>query len=210
MNYYNSAYFEWQREIGRITTKLTKHYFEPYIKSTDRVVDFGCGGGTLLASLNCATKTGVEINEHARAHAESLGVKTVSSPQALLDASADVIVSSHALEHCHDPLSELKSLHPKLAPGGRIIFVTPYERYVHYKPNDVNQHLFTWSPMNLGNLFTLAGFEVQESSIIRHRFPPGYQRLEKILPTAIMQLICTFWGYWYTDMQQVRCVGKKS
>jgi SAM-dependent methyltransferase len=209
MHYYDDKYFEWQREIGRITTKFTKHYFEPYIKPTDKVVDFGCGGGTLLAALNCAGKTGVEINPHAREHAKSLGVNVLESPQGLPDNAADVIISSHCLEHCHDPLSELRSLYTKLVPGGRIIFVTPYERYTPYVANDVNQHIFTWSPMCMGNLFTLAGFQIEDVSIIKHRFPPGYMRLQKILPASLFHFACVIWGHWYTDMQQVRCVGRK-
>jgi SAM-dependent methyltransferase len=209
MEYYDDKYFEWQREIGRITTKYTKHYFEPYIKATDKVIDFGCGGGSLLAALDCSGKIGLEINAHARAHANSLGITAVESCQEIPDNSANVIISSHALEHTHNPLAELKSLYPKLVKGGQIVFVTPYERLVAYEPNDVNQHLFTWSPMNLGNLCTLAGFEVKEVSIIKHRFPPGYMRLEKILPEPLFHLACILWGHWYTRMQQVRCVAVK-
>ena len=49
------------------------HTFSDFIKETDKVLDFGCGGGYLLNELNCADKYGVDINPVALEEASKWG-----------------------------------------------------------------------------------------------------------------------------------------
>jgi len=65
MNHYDSKYFKYQKIIGEFGGKANIFKFEKYIKNTDNVVDFGCGGGYLLKNLQCKQKIGVEINDAA-------------------------------------------------------------------------------------------------------------------------------------------------
>jgi hypothetical protein len=64
--HYDADYFSWQKNIGTFGgwANLTK--FADYIKHTDNVLEFGAGGGYLLANVVCAAKIGVEINPSAR------------------------------------------------------------------------------------------------------------------------------------------------
>ena len=39
--------------------------------------------------------------------------------------------------------------------------------------------LYSWSPMNLGNLLTEAGYEVLETGVNIHKWPPGYLTIRK-------------------------------
>lgn len=118
-----------------------------YIKSTDRVIDFGCGGGYLLEKINCGEKIGIEINENAREVATLKGIKTVISADDISDNWADVIISNHALEHTQRPLDEIMLLRNKLRTGGLIVFIVPSEGVYHsYNALDPNHHLYIWSP----------------------------------------------------------------
>jgi SAM-dependent methyltransferase len=140
-----------------------------------KVLDFGCGGGYLLSNVECREKLGVEINPAARAEADRLGVNVVARISEIENNWADAIISNHALEHCPNPFEELQTLLAKLAPGGLAVFVVPCEAIRHrYRPDDRNHHLFTWSPMSAGNLFTEAGFEVIESKAYKHVWPPRF------------------------------------
>lgn len=176
-NHYNGDYFAWQAEIGRFIAKTNKVQFAPFIGKTDRVLDFGCAGGWLLTELDCAERRGVEINPASRAEAERNGIYVVSSTAQIEDGWADVIISNSALEHTENPIGELKALLPKLRPGGRLIVRVPHETDQRaYAPGDINQHLYTWSPLNLGNSVTVAGYNVESVRVEKLLPPPRIYR----------------------------------
>ena len=208
-NHYDQKYFEWQRSIGRLTGRANLFMYQPYIGPEDRVVDFGCGGGFLLKELACKEKCGIEINPVARDNAIGMGIAVVASADDLTPGSADVVISSHALEHTFDPLGVLVKIGTLLKPGGRLVLVTPFERDMNWKPNDINQHLFTWSPMNLGNLATKAGYVVETCEVVHHRFPPGALLFEKYLGKSVFHLLCRVWGLISRSVVQVRVVAVK-
>jgi len=172
-SHYDQSYYDWQKVSGVLTAKVVAWRIQPYIRTTDCVLDFGCGGGFLLAELDCAKRRGVEINPHARAQAMHRGAECSPTTHEVPDVCADVIVSNSCIEHVESPLTELRQLHSKLRVGGTLIVLVPHETLAScYRPKDVNQHLYAWSPMALGNLVTLAGFEVAEVKIWREMRPP--------------------------------------
>lgn len=208
--YYNKDYFLYQNKIGLLSARANKFLFLPFISPNDNVVDFGSGGGYYLSLINCKEKIGVEINEAAREVSTQRGVNTVKSPELLQDNWADIIYSSHALEHCHNPLEILKSLKPKLKINGKIIFVVPSEKKVKYKPTDMNQHLFTWSEMNLGNLFTLAGYKVEKVEEISHRFPPFSNKLMNTFGERVFHILAKAYAIIKDDVSQVRVIATRT
>lgn len=208
--HYDTAYFDWQRPIGEFGgwANLTK--FAPYISEDDVVLDFGCGGGYLLKNLRCRRRIGVEVNPAPAETARKNGVEVYSRPQDVPDDVVDVIVSNNALEHVLHPLQELKALYPKLRKGGKIVFVVPCEsiRYA-YKPEDINQHLYSWSPMCLGNLLTEAGYSVIESKPYIHKWPPNYRFIARIGGRVLFELACRIYGRLERSWFQVRVVAEK-
>ena len=208
--HYSESYFNWQSQIGLFGGKANKSKFQPYIKPTDFVIDFGAGGGFLIEQIDCSKKFGVEINPSARSSAEKRGVPMKSGLDQLETSSVDVAISNHALEHVDSPLEILKEIHRVLKPGGKAVFVVPCEAISYaYQPNDINYHLFTWSPMNLGNLFHRAGFEVIESKPYMHKWPPHFQKIQKIVGWTLFHRICRIWSRIDRVSFQVRCVAQK-
>ena len=158
MTKYGQDYFEWQRRIGEFGGQANAFKFIDHCNENLVTLDFGCGGGYLLANLPAKRRIGVEVNEFAREMATANGIEVFDSAAPLEDGSIDLIVSNHALEHCRYPLGELKALYQKLADGGTAVFAVPCETVKNvYKEDDVNQHLYSWSPQALGNLFQEAG-----------------------------------------------------
>ena len=49
---YSKEYFDWQKNLGELGGLYDTYKYLPYIKKDDYVLDFGCGGGYILKSLN--------------------------------------------------------------------------------------------------------------------------------------------------------------
>ena len=208
--HYNAEYFQWQKDIGFFGGRVNKRKFESYIKPSDKVIDFGCGGGYLLANLKCHEKLGIEVNPEARKNAAKLGINAVATIDEVPNDWADVIISNNALEHTHYPLKELEGLYHKLKPGGKIIFVVPCENIsYHYVPEDVNQHMYSWSPMCAGNLFTLAGFQVTESKPYMHKWPRRYTLWYRLLGESLFHRLCQLWSRFERTWFQTRVIAVK-
>lgn len=130
-DYYDKKYFDWQKGIGAFGGWANSYKFCDYVKSSDTVLDFGCGGGFLLNNLNCAKRIGVEPNTSAHESLHSFNIEAFQSPKAALESlgeeSVNIIISDNALEHTTNPLEELRSLRPllKSKKNGLIKFVVP-------------------------------------------------------------------------------------
>jgi SAM-dependent methyltransferase len=197
-SYYDADYFAWQKNIGAFGGWANAHKFQDSIKPQDTVIDFGCGGGFLLHNLQCRRKIGIEPNPSAAESVKALGNEHFHSPSDALavlgEGVADVIISNNALEHTLNPLQEIKNLRPLLKEGGTIHFVVPCDsiRY-RYNPKDVNYHLFSWSPQNLGNLFHEAGYAVASARPRVHKWPPYYRLLARF-GWPLFNLMCLVYG----------------
>ncbi|MCL2705357.1 MAG: class I SAM-dependent methyltransferase [Spirochaetaceae bacterium] len=208
--YYDSKYFAWQKAIGEFGGWANKTKFAAFISKEDVVLDFGCGGGYLLKNIDCKKKIGVEINSSAHETARENGLEIYQFLDNVPDNYVDKIISNNALEHTHHPLEELKKLQTKLRNSGKIIFIVPCENISYkYKPEDVNQHLYSWSPMCIGNLFTLAGFSVIEVKPYIHKWPPHYMKIAK-LGRKIFNFVCKIYGQYERTWFQIRIVAEKN
>ena len=190
--HYDEDYFNWQREIGEFGGEANVFKFQEFIKETDNVVEFGCGGGYLLDKINCQKKIGIEVNPDARRQCDDNNITCYENSDPIEDGWADVIISNSVLEHVPNPLETIHNLHRILREGGHIVFVVPHEKSRwKYAPNDINQHLYTWSPMALGNLFNLAGYSVDKVEIINHVWIPRYYtQLRKIFGKGVFNMVC--------------------
>jgi SAM-dependent methyltransferase len=147
------------------------------------VVDFGCGGGTLLADFRCRQRIGVEPSDAARAEAEGRGITCVRSAAALDPEIADVVISNDALEHTLSPFEELTQLRRALKPGGKLVLWLPMDDWRMERPlagQDPNHHVYTWTPLLLRNLLVEAGFEVHECRVVAHAWPPFTRKLLRL------------------------------
>lgn len=85
----------------------------------------------------------------------------------------------------------------------------PYEKKNEYKPNDINFHLYTWSEMNLGNLFTHAGFKVLKVEELKHKWPPYFIRIRKFTEEKMFNTICKAYGIYKNNISQVKIEALK-
>lgn len=189
-------YFAYQGRIGELGARLNRWKFEPHVGPDDRVVDFGCGSGGLLAGLDVADRIGVEVSEPARRQAQAKGLRVVTSTSELADSAADVVISNHALEHSVAPLAELRELHRVLRPGGKLVLWLPLDDWrAQRRPRaeDPNHHLYTWTPQLLHNLLEEAGFNVAECRVVTRAWPPRAHLLIR-LPRPVFSALGALWA----------------
>jgi SAM-dependent methyltransferase len=182
--HYDARYFAWQNANIGLKTTIKVARFAPYIKPTDTVLDFGCAGGSMLAALPGTRKIGVELNDIARTSAEKEHkLETYKNLAEVPDAVADVVVSNHTLEHLAGPYEALVQLAPKLKPDGLLVLVLPIDDWraqYRWRPGDINRHLYTWTPLNLGNLLEEAGYAPEEVRVIHRTLMRGFEKLAKL------------------------------
>lgn len=208
--HYDQKYWNWQGSLSEFAGLVNQVKFAPYIGLTDKVLDFGCGGGFLLRNLRCAERVGVEVNPPAAATARQNGLEVFPTLADVPDNYVDIIISNNALEHTLYPLAEMKQLHRVLRPAGKMILVIPCESISYaYKPKDINHHLYSWSPMCAGNLTTEAGFTLIEAQAYISKWPPHYQAVARVVGIRAFHVLCRIWGRIERSWFQVRVVAVK-
>jgi len=154
---------------------------------------------------------GIEINPYARKVAEDNGISVFENINEVKNNRADVVISNHTLEHVENPLQELKNIYKKLKDGGISVFVVPSESYkLKYKSNDPNHHLYTWSPSALGNLFKEAGFIVDSSSPLFHKWPSNYEYIYKLFGEKVFHIASKVNGYLNREVVQIKIIARKT
>jgi SAM-dependent methyltransferase len=211
LSHYNLNYFQRQSAHGRLGAIADLFKFEEYIQQSDTVIDFGCGGGFLLAALHVNERIGVEVNDYAVKQARQQGFNRVYKTIDEVPAKcADVLISNHALEHVENPFHVMEQFLRVLKIHGKVIIVTPYDSISsRYREDDPDYHLFGWSPSNLGNLARAAGFHVLEAKEIRHFWPPQWHVIIQRVPVGVFHLICTVYGFLHRSRSQVRLIAVK-
>lgn len=197
-DHYNANYFAWQNAHIDVKVKVKVKRFASHIKPTHTVLDFGCAGGGLLSALNCTRRIGVELNDVARASAvRDHGIEAYKWVADVPDAVADVIISNHALEHIEAPMEALRQLRPKIKPGGKLVLCLPIDDWRAQKQwdsSDINHHLYTWTPLLLGNTLSDAGYDPGQMKIVRHTLMRGFDKFAK-LPEPLFDAVCTLYSY---------------
>jgi len=192
-----AEYFSWQRESGRVGAVLNARKFAQHVRTSDRLLDFGCGGGFLMEQLQAVHRVGVEPNAVAREAACQRGLDVRASPTEVEEDSVDIVISNHALEHTLAPLDELRELRRALRPGGKLVLWLPIDDWrMERSPaldTDPNHHLYTWTPLLVGNLLDEAGFTNIDARVVTHAWPPHYERLAR-LPEPAFDLLARFWS----------------
>jgi SAM-dependent methyltransferase len=207
--YYDASYFAWQRVGGEYSAILDRWKFEHFIGPHDVVLDFGCGGGELLRALDCAERYGIEVNPVAREKASQLINVYAKIKDLPANVHFDVIISHHALEHVDRPFDVIEELALHLRPKGKLVFVVPSETWHQqkkYLPNNINQHVYTWTPLSFGNLFSHAGLQVQRCELLCHTWTPLTQQLYGSIPHSVYHALCRVWGL-LTHTRQLRIVA---
>lgn len=210
--HYQKSYFDWQKKAGMYSGEQDLWKFQPYIKETDTVLDFGCGGGYVLGNISCKRKYGVEINSIAAKVAESQGLHVYKKLSDIpKNIKFDAIFSHHTLEHLENPAEVLKEMHSYLKEGGLGVHVVPidiWQKEKFYKPGDINQHFFTWTPLLLGNLVAHLGYEIKKVDQYPYQWLPLSRYYFKSFPRSLYYPLAKAWGI-ILNVREIHLVARK-
>lgn len=135
--------------------------------------DEGCGGGQAMSAFKQAgyAVVGIEPDPAARAVAAKAGEVLEGTAEAIPDDLAerefDVVLLSHVLEHCIDPVAALANVKRLLKPGGTAILEVPNNAalgFAMYGPvwffADVPRHLQFFTEASLRQALMRSGLRV--------------------------------------------------
>lgn len=195
-SHYGESYFnKFQKEIGEFTGVASRFIYQPLIKETDTVLDFGCGGGFILKQLNCKEKIGVELNPVARSFCNDNGIYCVENINEIEDEVIDTVISNHCLEHTPNPHELIEKIFSKIKKGGKVIIIVPTDSYKKkWKHGDINYHLYSFSPMNLGNILDSVGFVNIQVAPLFHKCPTRFRKVQEIIGWKLFNWMCRIYG----------------
>jgi SAM-dependent methyltransferase len=136
-SYYPSGYHAGRRYRGplevlpRLLAASRSRRLEKASGGPGRVLEIGCGRGTLLRELRSRgwTVMGTELNEGAARfarEANGLDVRTAPITElGLAQGSLDAVIFWHVLEHLEDPATALDEATRLLRPGGLLLVAVP-------------------------------------------------------------------------------------
>jgi SAM-dependent methyltransferase len=158
--------------LVRATASRKARRFSRGLPEGARVLDVGCGRGTLLRDLADLgfEVHGVEVSEEATRGADEraeIRIAWTLAEAGYPAESFDLVILWHVLEHLSAPLETLREIHRALQPGGRLSLAVPNfsslqarwagEAWFHLDPP---RHLFHFSMPALLKALDDCGFEV--------------------------------------------------
>lgn len=142
----------------------------PRVKWNDRILDVGCGNGSLLAQLSkigFTNLTGVDpfINEEKEYGMVRIFKKDIYE----LEGEYNYIMLNHSFEHMTEPLRVLLRLHELLLPGKYLLIRTPLMNMYGWKTYGVNwfaldapRHIFIHTLESIQMLTEKSGFIISK------------------------------------------------
>ena len=202
-----------QNILNHLGYELQRKFYTPYLKKTMNVLDFGCGNGSMIKSIEPFVNSieGVEINQLPRELAINEQKLTVFAGLDDIPEGKqyDVIVSNHVLEHIPNVIETLSILRSRLVPGGLFITMLPIEDFRtkanrEWSTDDINHHLHSWAPLQFGNTLVEAGFQPKILKVITHAWS---HKLFFLGEGWLQSLACNLLSR-YLKRRQLLCVAE--
>lgn len=175
---YHESTYKSTEFIQSAVARLRVEKFQPFVKETDTVLEYGVGKGYNLIALRCREKVGYDVAEYCRAQVEPWGIYFSSDIEEVLkwQGRFDVVICYHVLEHVPNPTQELSRIWQVLKPAGRLLLCVPFEpqrRYRKFNPSTPNMHLFAWTTQSLCHLLLSTSYKIEQAKV----YPFGYERI---------------------------------
>jgi SAM-dependent methyltransferase len=172
---YHAARHSRDPYVQEVVARERAKKLQPLIEADDTVLEFGVGTGLNLLYLQCQRRVGYDVSIAGREICTSAGIEFINDTASLIREQFSVVLCHHVLEHVPDPYDVLEQIWQFLLPGGKLILCVPFEtdrRYRRFYPGDLNQHLFSWNALTLGNLVSSIGFQITCAEV----HPFGYEQ----------------------------------
>lgn len=164
-----AEYFEvedrhwWFLGRRRVLLSLLERFL-PEGASRRRIVDIGCGTGTMLSHLSRFGVTeGADGDPEAVRFCKERGYSDIQTVRLPLlpydDASFDLVTLLDVLEHVDEDLETLESVLRVLRPGGIFLLAVPAYRFLWGRQDEISLHKRRYVITEIRDLLRRAGFE---------------------------------------------------
>jgi methionine biosynthesis protein MetW len=131
-------------------------------KSSDKVLEIGCGFGILLKKIPSKKKIGIELNDFAIKECLKRGINVIKANVEkglpFRDSSFDIIIMNEVISHLRNPMFVLKECFRILTPKGKIIMTAPVRSIFFHNISET--HLSEMTIRELKELVQQCGFKV--------------------------------------------------
>jgi SAM-dependent methyltransferase len=150
------------------------------VSPTARILDFGCGIGQSIA--NVPNACGWDLSKESRDICRSRGIAVFDELADIPADYFDLVFSRHTLEHVPDPPRYLDDARRFAKHDGRLRLVLPAKERttITTQPDEMNLHLYCWTPQTIVNLLHVAGWRAEH---VAHTPYGGYTRMLPIYRT---------------------------
>jgi SAM-dependent methyltransferase len=167
--------------LGRreIFIRLLDRYLCPTPEDhTRRILDVGCGTGTMLRHLSRYGRVeGIDADPEAVRFSRERGVEHArhvdSLPLPFQDGTFALVTALDVLEHIDDDAAMLAEIHRVLAPAGKLLVSVPAYRFLWGPQDVISEHKRRYVRRELKARLVGAGFEIERLSYFNTLlFPP--------------------------------------
>ncbi len=162
----------------RILLQVLDRYLGSNGSHERRILDVGCGTGTMLTYLAAFGRTeGVDIDEEAIGYCRERGLQNVRLGEAanlpFADGTFDLVTALDVIEHLEDDVAALREVGRVLRPGGYLLVTVPAHMFLWGDQDEVNMHRRRYAAAELRQRLTAGGFGVLRLSYMNALlFPP--------------------------------------
>jgi len=149
----------------RILLQVLDRYLGSNGSHERRILDVGCGTGTMLTYLAAFGKAeGVDIDEEALGYCRERGLQNVRLGEAgklpFDDGSFDLVTALDVVEHLDDDAAAFREMRRVLRPGGHLLVTVPAHKFLWGDQDEVNLHKRRYGAGELHDRLVASGFEL--------------------------------------------------
>jgi len=191
---------------------LVKQFFSKWIRSTDHILDLGCGYGEFINHTKCEVRHAMDLNPKTRSLMDKEIIfheQDCSKPWKIESNSLDLVFTSNFFEHLRNKESldcTVGEIKKALKPEGRLIAMGPNISVLKGKYWDFWDHHVALSDQSLCELLQIHNFTIEQSE---SKFLPYNMVRVKEHPLFLVSLYLKFPFLWKIFGKQFLIIAKK-
>ena len=197
---------------NRVWKILINDFFSRWIKSTDHILDLGCGYGEFINHTNCEVRHAMDLNLKTKLLLDKEIIfhqQDCSESWEIDQNSLDLVFTSNFFEHLPNKESldrTMGEITKALKPGGRLIAMGPNISVLKGRYWDFWDHHVALSDQSLCELLQIYDFTIEQSY---SKFLPYNMVRVKERPLFMVSLFLRFPSLWTIFGKQFLIIAKK-
>jgi SAM-dependent methyltransferase len=198
---------------NRVWKILVDEYFSKWIKSTDHILDLGCGYGEFINLASCEVTHAMDLNPRTKSLLKSEIIfhkQDCSKPWKIKPNSLDLVFTSNFFEHLPNKKSldrTMGEIKKALKPGGRLIAMGPNVSVLKGKYWDFWDHHVALSDQSLCELLQIHNFTIVQSE---SKFLPYNMVRVKERPLFLVSVFLRFKFLWKIFGKQFLIIAQQN